>query len=69
MDLTVNSYDYRMVLTVSLLACKFYVYFYLQVLAANNKNVKALFRKGQAECGLKNYDQAMVRNIYTYQYI
>ncbi|XP_022320725.2 peptidyl-prolyl cis-trans isomerase D-like [Crassostrea virginica] len=30
-----------------------------EVLAANNKNVKALFRKGQAECGLKNYDQAL----------
>nr|XP_011444704.2 peptidyl-prolyl cis-trans isomerase D isoform X1 [Crassostrea gigas] len=30
-----------------------------EVLAANNRNVKALFRKGQAECGLKNFDQAL----------
>lgn len=37
----------------------------LQVLAANNRNVKALFRKGQAECGLKNFDQALVHlNFY-----
>lgn len=38
----------------------------LQVLAANDRNVKALFRKGQAECGLKNFDQALVHlNFYS----
>lgn len=38
----------------------------LQVLAADDKNLKALFRKGQAEYGRKNFDQALVRTKITH---
>lgn len=31
----------------------------MQILQIDNANIKALFRRGQAEIGLKNYDEAL----------